>query len=62
MRHSTDMRIGKLAYSDNFVKWNGNTYPRVTMNGKDMIIVDGVAKEAGDSDFPWENDANNGNK
>jgi hypothetical protein len=27
-----------------------------------MIIVDGVAKEAGDSDFPWENDANNGNK
>ena len=60
MRHSTDMRIGKLAYSDNFVKWNGNTYPRVTMNGKDMIIVDGVAKEAGDGDFPWERDANNG--
>jgi hypothetical protein len=25
-----------------------------------MIIVDGVAKEAGSSDFPWENDANNG--
>ena len=23
MRHSTDMRIGKLAYSDNFVKYNG---------------------------------------
>ena len=60
MRHSTDMRIGKLAYSDNFVKWNGNTYPRVTMNGKDMIIVDGVAKEAGDGDFPWERDANKG--
>ena len=32
------------------------------INGKDMIIVDGVAKEAGDHDFPWENDANNGNK
>ena len=60
MRHSTDMRIGKLAYSDNFVKWDGNVYPRVTMNGKDMIIVDGVAKEAGDEGFPWEEDANNG--
>ena len=62
MRHATDMRIGKLAYGDNFVKYNGMTYPRVTINGKDMIIVDGVAKEAGDHDFPWENDANNGNK
>ena len=60
MRHSTDMRIGKLAYSDNFVKWDGNVYPRVTINGKDMIIVDGVAKEAGDEGFPWEEDANNG--
>jgi hypothetical protein len=61
MRHSTDMRIGKLAYGDNFVKWNGNTYPRMDINGKDMIIVDGVAKEAGDGDFPWEKEANNGN-
>tara|TARA_A100001515_G_C4403489_1_gene154611 strand:+ start:51 stop:467 length:417 start_codon:yes stop_codon:yes gene_type:complete len=60
MRHSTDMRIGKLAYSDDFVKYNGITYPRKTINGKDMIIVDGVAKEAGSHDFPWENDANNG--
>ena len=62
MRHSTDMRIGKLAYGDNFVKYNGETYLRKTINGKDMIIVDGVAKEAGSHDFPWENDANNGNK
>ena len=61
MRHATDMRIGKLAYGDNFVKYNGVTYPRRTINGKDMIIVDGVAKEAGDGDFPWEKDANNGN-
>ena len=62
MRHATDMRIGKLAYGDNFVKYNGVTYPRQTINGKDMIIVDGVAKEAGDEGFPWENDANNGNE
>ena len=61
MRHATDMKIGKLAYGDNFVKYNGVTYPRVTMNGKDMIIVDGVAKEAGDHDFPWEVEANGGN-
>ncbi len=62
MRHSTDMRVGKLAYGDDFVKFNGVTYPRVTMNGKDMIIVDGVAKEAGDGNFPWEDDANNGSE
>lgn len=62
MRHATDMKIGKLAYGDDFVKWNGNIYPRQTINGKDMIIVDGVAKEAGTHDFPWEEEANNGNK
>ena len=61
MRHATDMRIGKLAYGDNFVKWNGNTYPRMDINGKDMIIIDGIAKEAGDGNFPWEKEANNGN-
>ena len=27
---------------------------------KDMIKVDGTWKEAGDHDFPWEDDANNG--
>ena len=59
MRHSTDMRIGKLAYGDDFVRFDGVTYPRKTINGKDMIIVDGVAKEAGSTDFPWEKDANN---
>ena len=61
MRHATDMKIGKLAYGDDFVKYNGITYPRTTIDGKDMIIVEGVAKEAGSHDFPWENDANNGN-
>ena len=60
MRHATDMKIGKLAYGDDFVKYNGKTYQRKTINGKDMIIVDGVAKEAGNHDFPWEDDANNG--
>jgi hypothetical protein len=60
MRHATDMKIGKLAYDDDSVTYNGTVYPRKTINGKDMIIVDGVAKEAGDTGFPWEEDANNG--
>ena len=62
MRHSTDMRTGKLAYSDDSVTYNGQVYPRKTINGKDMIIVDGVAKEAGSEGFPWEKEANNGNE
>ena len=60
MRHATDIRTGKLAYGDDFVKFDGVAYPRMTIDGKDMIIVDGVAKEAGDGGFPWEDDANNG--
>ena len=61
MRHATDMKIGKLAYEDDYITYNGETFPRETRNGKDMIKVDGKWKEAGDTGFPWENDANNGN-
>ena len=57
MRHATDMKLGKLAYNDDSVYYDGITYPRETINGKDMIKVDGVWKEAGD-DFPWEKTAN----
>ena len=57
MRHATDMKLGKLAYSDDAVYYDGITYPRETINGKDMIKVDGKWKEAGD-DFPWEKAAN----
>ena len=56
MRHATDMKTGKLAYSDDSIKYNGITYPRETINGKDMIQVDGEWTEAG-GDFPWEKDA-----
>jgi hypothetical protein len=62
MRHATDMKIGKLAYEDYYIKYNGQTFPRKTIKGMDMILVDGEWKEAGDTGFPWENDANNGNK
>ena len=61
MVHATQMRTGKLEYGDNFVKYDGVTYPRETRNGKDMIKVDGNWKEAGAHDFPWEKDANYGN-
>tara|TARA_R110000737_G_scaffold227737_1_gene241968 strand:+ start:316 stop:726 length:411 start_codon:yes stop_codon:yes gene_type:complete len=56
MRHATDIKIGKLAYDDNFVKHNGTTYPRETRGGKDMIKVDGKWTEAG-GNFPWEKEA-----
>ena len=59
MRHATDMKLGKLAYNDDSVYYDGVTYPRETINGKDMIKVDGKWKEAGD-DFPWERTANHG--
>ena len=61
MRHATDIKIGKLEYADDYIKWNGETFPRKTRYGKDMIQVEGIWKEAGDGDFPWENEANNGN-
>ena len=61
MRHATDMKIGKLAYGDDYIKYNGETFPRETIKGKDMILVEGKWKEAGDTGFPWEDDANNGN-
>ena len=61
MRHATDMKIGKLEYTDDYIKWNGETFEREARNGKDMIKIDGKWKEAGHEDFPWENEANNGN-
>jgi len=60
MRHATDMKIGKLAYNDDSVTYNGDVFPRMDINGRDMILVDGEWKEAGDHGFPWEDDANNG--
>ena len=61
MRHATDIKIGKLEYGDYHVKWNGETFPRETIDGVDCILVDNEWKEAGSHDFPWEQEANNGN-
>ena len=60
MRHATDMKIGKLTYEDNYITYNGEDFPRMDIDGVDSILVDGEWKEAGDTGFPWENDANNG--
>jgi len=50
MVHMTDMKVGKLAYNDNYIKWNGNTYER-----KDgMINYEGQMIPEGDKSFPWE--------
>ena len=62
MRHATDMKIGKLSYSDDHVMYNGERLERMDVNGVDSILVDGQWKEAGDTGFPWENDANNGTR
>ena len=61
MRHATDMRVGKLSYADDHIMYNGEKFEREDINGIDSILVDGEWKEAGDTGFPWENDANNGN-
>ena len=62
MRHATDMRLGKLAYGDDHIMYNGERFDRQDINGVDSIRVDGKWKEAGDTGFPWEVDANNGNE
>ena len=58
MRHATDIKLGKLEYGDDYIKYNGKTCPRKTINGMDMIYYNGKWKEAGDESFPREKDAN----
>ena len=62
MRHVTDMRIGKLKYEDDYIEYNGEAYERKDINGEDMINYDGKWIQAGSTEFPWELEANNGNK
>ena len=62
MRHATDIKLGKLSYEDDHIMYNGDRFERMDIDGVDSILVDGKWKEAGDTGFPWENDANNGNE
>ena len=50
MVHMTDMKVGKLDYNDNYIKWDGDVYER-----KDGMINDeGQMMPEGDKSFPWE--------
>ena len=50
MVHLKDMKTGKLAYSDNHIKWDGEVYDR--KNGK--IYYEGEWIPEGSKEFPWE--------
>ena len=60
MKHATNIKIGKEGYTDDYVLYNGDKFPRETRNGKDMILIDGKWREAGWEDFPWEVHADKG--
>jgi hypothetical protein len=46
----TDMKVGKLAYDDDHIKWNGEIYDR--KDGK--IFYNNEWVPEGSKDFPWE--------
>ena len=50
MIHMTDMKVGKLAYSDEAIRWQGEIFPR--KEGK--IYFDKQWLPEGSKDFPWE--------
>tara|TARA_R100000808_G_C2148143_1_gene156250 strand:- start:1790 stop:2179 length:390 start_codon:yes stop_codon:yes gene_type:complete len=50
VKHLTDMKTGRLAYDDNWIKWDGQKYPR--KSGK--ILYNGKWVLEGEKSFPWE--------
>jgi len=50
MKHLTDIKVGKMDYEDDYIKYNGQEYPR--KNGK--ILFNGEWTPEGSQDFPWE--------
>ena len=50
MKHLVEMKVGKLAYTDNDITWMGETYER--KNGK--INYNGEWMPEGSRNFPWE--------
>ena len=44
------MKVGKLAYSDDAIKWDGQIYPRKDGN----IFFQEQWVPEGSKDFPWE--------
>ena len=52
--HAKEMKSGKIAYGDDYVRDGKKTYHRKTRNGKDMVKVNGEWYEVGDDRLPWE--------
>ena len=50
MQHLVDMKVGKLAYTDDDITWMGETYERK----KGKINYNGEWLPEGDTTFPWE--------
>tara|TARA_R110001606_G_scaffold355904_1_gene507002 strand:+ start:127 stop:495 length:369 start_codon:yes stop_codon:yes gene_type:complete len=50
MKHITDMKTNKLGYGDDYIKWEGQTFPR--KDGK--IKYYGKWVPEGSKEFPWE--------
>ena len=50
MKHMVDMKVGKLAYTDDSLTWMGETYERK----KGKINYNGEWLPEGDTTFPWE--------
>ena len=53
MQHIKDMKSGKAAYTDDYVRWNKTTHPR--KDGK--IQYKGKWYQEGDNALPWEKKA-----
>ena len=49
MRHATDIKLGKLTYTDNSLTYNGEEFPIMNLKGVDYILVDGTRKQAGNT-------------
>ena len=50
MKHLVDMKVGKLAYTDDDITWMGESYERK----KGKINYNGEWLPEGDPTFPWE--------
>jgi|TARA_R100001463_G_scaffold117788_1_gene173423 hypothetical protein len=56
--HAREIKSGRIAYGDDWVRSDGKTYPR--KDGK--IKYNGKWKPEGDSSFPWEKRAKKAEK
>jgi hypothetical protein len=50
VQHQTDMKTGKLGYSDDYITWEGQEYPRI----KGHVLYMGNFEQEGSKNLPWE--------